>query len=144
MGKSDLNTASAEELKALVEELRAKISAMESEHSAELSRLKLECAVERELLAAGARNVKAARALIELPKNAAVGKDGDVPGLREAVAAAKLDAPYLFGGAGVEITGALPAESGADMPDFSKMTYSQVSDFLEKNPGFDLGLGGVL
>lgn len=133
------------ELRNTVAELNGRIDALNSEHRREIAALKLDHAVERELAAAGAKSVKAAKALIELPEGLSVAEDGSVEGIREAVEKIKRSDPFLFsGGSAVDIKGVLPAESGADMPDFSKMTYSQVSDFLANNPGFGLGLGDIL
>ncbi len=133
------------DLQNTINQLNARISEMESTHLNELNSLKVESAVELELVRAGAKNLKAARGLVELPDGVKAGADGVVPGLAEAVAKIKSSDGYLFEDkTELKISGALPAESEGNLPDFSKMTYSQVSDFLAKNPGVDLGIGAIL
>lgn len=117
--------------------LRAKISEMEKQHAAEINSLRCENAIALELYRSGAKNLRAVRALIALPEPLELGSDGKAAGLDEAIAALKKSDAYLFEDTKKpKLSGALPAESSGELPDFSRMTYSQISDFLAKNPQY--------
>lgn len=120
-----------------IAELRAKISEMEKQHAKEINSLKCENAIGLEIYRSGARNVRAVRGLIVLPEPLELDQDGNVKGLSEAISKLKKSDGYLFEDEKkVKFSGAVPAESSGDLPDFSRMTYSQISDFLAKNPQF--------
>lgn len=120
-----------------IAELRAKISEMQKQHEREINSLKCENAIGLEIYRSGAKNVRAVRGLITLPEPLELDPDGNVRGLSEAIKALKKSDGYLFEDENkVKFSGALPAESSGDLPDFSRMTYSQISEFLSKNPQF--------
>ena len=80
---------------------------------AALTRERREHAVFLALAQAGAKNLKAAGALIDLPGDAVPGEDGTLPGLAEQIASLKgrEDAAFLFEGSEApQISGFRPAE----------------------------------
>ena len=111
-------------------------------HEEEMNKLKLDNAVEAALVAAGAKNSKAVRALFDDSKFKL--KDDQVEGLADAIKAVQKSDPYLFEGktkpdAG-KLTGFQPGTSGeTNNPgggvDFSKMTYSQMAAYAAEHPG---------
>lgn len=60
------NNDSNAELKKQIEAMQAAAKTMETEHATQLAQMKLDAAVERSLTAAKAKNIKAARALLDL------------------------------------------------------------------------------
>lgn len=76
-----------------VEGLKTKIIDLEKTHAAELQKVRKDSAIDVALLGAKARNVKAARALIDDAK-ITLKEDGTLEGLD--IAAMQKDAPYLF------------------------------------------------
>lgn len=134
------NGESAEEtvgaLKLRIAELRAEIKAKDDE----IRRVMVNAAVDAALIAAGARNVVAVKALITGLDKAELAEDGTVKGLEEKINAVKASDGYLFEQRGGKVTmrGAKPGESGSDgidwNADISKMTYSQLADYIRKNP----------
>lgn len=146
---SDPNAGNSEneisELKRTISELRGRISEMEKEQSGKINALKIESAINLELYKAGAKNVKAVRGLMPLPETFELDSDGNVKGLGEAISRIKRSDGYLFEDKSeIGFSGILPAESEGNLPDFSRMTYSEISDFIAKNPGIDLGGGAML
>lgn len=107
-------------------------------HDAEIAQLKLDNAVDSALLTAGAKNVKAARSLLNAEK-LRMEKDGTVTGLADQIKAIQKSDAYMF----VEkqqpqFKGFQPGASGDIKPgaevDTSKMTYSEMVAYLAKNP----------
>lgn len=108
-------------------------------HDAEITQLRLDNAVEAALLTAGAKNVKAVRALMDADK-LNLEKDGTVSGLSEQIKAIQKSDDYLFAGKQQQqFRGFQPGASGDVKPDgnvdVSKMTYSEMVAYLEANPG---------
>ena len=124
----------AEDFKRQIAELREALEKKDSEIRA----VKVGAAVDAALTAAGARNITAVKALITGLDAMELSEDGSVVGLEERIAAIKASDGYLFEQRGFALRGAKPAESGADAldegADISKMTYSQLSEFIRKNP----------
>lgn len=105
----------------------------------EIRKVKVNAAVDAALLAAGAKNVTAAKALIPGLDEMEFSEDGSVKGLAEKISAIKVSDGYLFEQRGGKFTmrGAKPGEScydGVGGVDVSKMTYSQLADYIKKNP----------
>ena len=127
-------------LKRRIAELRAEIKAKDDE----IRRVKVDAAVDAALIAAGARNVTAVKALITGLDKAELADDGSVIGLEEKISAVKASDGYLFEQRGVTIRGAKPGESGYDgidgNIDLSDMTYSQMAEFIRKNPSANIKL----
>jgi len=104
--------------------------------------IKLSAAVDLAVSRSGARNVKAVKALLDLDK-ASLNDDGTVAGLDAQLDALKLapDSEFLFDSGergGVELIGAVTGETGREAPDnkvdFSKLSYSELCAFMDKNP----------
>lgn len=109
-------------------------------HEAEITQLRLDNAVEAAILAAGAKNVKAVRALMDIDK-LRLEKDGTVTGLSDQIKAIQKSDAYMFAEKQQQqqFKGFQPGASGDVKPDgkvdVSKMTYSQMVAYLEANPG---------
>ena len=134
----------AESLKKQIETLQAANKQKDSEHAAEIKRLKIDAAVDAALTAAKAKNLKAARALLELDK-AELSDDGTVKGLAEQIDKLKAgdDTKFMFDASGKpKLKGAKTGEDGIDdgdgKPDLSKMSYDELCAYLEENPGATL------
>jgi len=104
--------------------------------------VKLAAAVDSALVKAGVKNVKAVKALLSLD-GAVLSEDGGVKGLEEQIDALKTaeDSEFMFVSerrSPIRITGAVTGETGREIPDnradFSKMSYSELCAFMEKNP----------
>lgn len=109
-------------------------------HEAEMNKLKLDNAVDAALVAAGAKNGKAVRALFDEAKFKL--KDGgEVEGLADAIKAVQKSDPYLFAEKQTQpnLKGFQPGNSGdvkpGDKVDVTKMTYSEMVAYLAANPG---------
>lgn len=112
-------------------------------HESEMNKLKIDFAVEKALKSAGAKNLKAVRALLEL-EDAKFDKEGNVKGLAEQIE--KLtsgdDTKFLFNEVQQQnqntFKGFQPGASGEVKPgaevDPSKMTYEQLAAYMEANP----------
>ena len=128
--------------KQIAELIKANADA-QAAHDAEIKQLKIDNAIEKALGDAGALNVKAVKALLELT-DAELTDDGYIKGLDKQIEALKGadDSKFLFKAAAEpsnpQFKGVSPANSGAGAPagtDTTKMTYSQMVAFLEANPG---------
>lgn len=134
----------AESLKKQIETLQAANKQKDSEHAAEIKKLKIDAAVDAALTAAKAKNLKAARALLELDK-AELSDDGTVKGLAEQIDKLKAgdDTKFMFDASGKpKLKGAKTGEDGIEdgdgKPDLSKMSYDELCAYLEENPGATL------
>ncbi len=132
---SEENAAGVVEfLKRQILDLRAQIK----EKDDEIRKVKVNAVVDAALLAAGAKNVTAAKALISGIDEMEISEDGSVKGLAEKINSIKVSDGYLFEQRGkFTMRGAKPGESGSDGiggVDVSKMTYSQLADYIKKNP----------
>lgn len=132
-----------EKLKAEISDLKRENAEMSEAHAAEIHRFKVNAAVDRALANAGAKNLTAVKALIKGLDNAKLDRNGNVVGLDEQITELKISDDYLFfseKSSGFTIRGAIPGESGDDVPpaDLSKLTYTQLAAYLEKNPNAKL------
>ncbi len=84
-----------EELKKQIETLQADNKAKDEAHAKELTQLKIDAAVEKALTDAGAKNVKAAKALLDLV-DAKLQDDGTVKGLAEQIQKVSTDEGTKF------------------------------------------------
>ena len=134
------------DLKKQIEDLQTENATAKANHESELNQLKIDFAVEKALTGAKAKNIKAVKALLEL-NDAKLDKDGNVKGLAEQIE--KLtsgdDTKFLF-----EVQkqtkqqqnfkGFQPGASGEQKPgegekvDFSKMSYDELTAYMEANP----------
>lgn len=127
------------ELKQQIADLQKQNAEQNKAHEAEMSKLKLDNAVEAALIAAGAKNTKAVRSLFENEK-ISLGEDGSVSGIDEQIAAVKKSDPYMFGETNntKNFKGLVPGASGDIKPtakaDMSKMSYDELTAYIENNP----------
>ena len=86
-----------EELKKQIETLQADNKAKDEAHAKELTQLKIDAAVEKALTDGGAKNVKAAKALLDLT-DAKFSDDGTIKGLAEQIQKLQADegSKFLF------------------------------------------------
>ena len=128
-----------------IADLQAENSKTKEAHESEMTQLKIDFAVEKALTGANAKNVKAVKALLDLA-DAKLDKEGNVKGLQEQIDKLVADesTKFLFDvkqnpqnqqqfkgfqpGASVEQPGA-----GSET-DISKMTYEQLTAYMEANP----------
>lgn len=115
---SDFEKINVDEIKAEVEKYKN-----------EISNLKLDHSIENSLLKSKVKNPKAAKALLDMEalKNS---KNFDSD-LENQIKSMKESDSYLF-----EVEGSSVGSVGkVDPPSTENMTYSQMMEFLEKNPG---------
>ena len=131
------------ELKKQIEALQQQNSEQKKAHEAELSRLKLDNAIDSALAAAGAKNAKAVKALLDVSK-VKLGDDGKLTGWEEQLAAVQKSDSYLFAEQVKQpvFKGFQPGAAGDIKPgtevDTSKMTYSELAAFMAANPDVKL------
>ena len=128
------------ELKKQIETLQQQNADQKKAHDAEMAQLKLDNAIDAALTAAGAKNAKAVKALLDTSK-VKLGEDGKLTGWDEQLAAVQKSDSYLF-----EVKqqgkqtfkGFQPGASGGVKPgtkvDMSKMTYEELANYIENNP----------
>lgn len=122
------------------EELKGKISALEesnkkqkADYEAQIQQIKINTAVESALSKAGARNLKAAKAMLEMGK-VSLDDKGEAVGLKEQIDALKggEDTSFLF--TAENVGGFVPGQGGEAPVDTSKMNYEQLASYIESNP----------
>ncbi len=130
-------------------ELQKQITALQQQnaeqakaHKAELAQLKLDNAIDNALTAAGAKNLKAVRALLDMEK-LQMGEDGKLQGWPEQLEALQKSDGYLFAEAQQPtFRGFQPAASSDGVPagqvDTSKMNYEELCAYMQQNPGVEL------
>ena len=84
-----------EELTKKIEEVEANNKKAREEYDAKLAQYKLDSTIDQELLSAGAKNVKAVKAVLDLT-NVKFDKDGKLTGLNELIESSKKEADYLW------------------------------------------------
>ena len=127
-----------EELKKQIEAMKQQNAEQEKAHKAELEQLKLDNAIDTALTAAGAKNTKAVKALLDVSK-VKLGEDGKLSGWDEQLAAVQKSDSYLFAEKQkVNFRGFQPGASGDVKPDarvdMSKMSYEELAAYIENNP----------
>lgn len=139
----DLKKASgdSEALKAQIAQLQADNKAAADKYAADLKAVQINSAVEKELTAAGAKNLKAVKALLEGLDKAEL--DGEnVKGLADQIKKLKADegTKFLFDEAGAGFKGVKGGEGDKGNPSaitkeaFAKMGYKERADLYSKNP----------
>lgn len=128
------------ELKKQIEELQSANAQQQKNHEAEIAQLKLNSAVDAALAAAGAKNVKTVKALLDLAK-VKLGEDGKLTGFEDQLTALQKSDDYLFADKQQlkqTFKGFQPGASGDIKPgtkvDTSKMTYSELAAYMAANP----------
>ena len=110
LDKLKADNANNAELVKQLDELKAAQAKREEEYAAQVEQMKLDAAVDRALIAAKAKNTKAARVLLDM---SAVKLDGEkISGLEEQIEALKTSDGYLFE-QDAQISGVIPGR-GAD------------------------------
>lgn len=138
----DLKKSSGDnaELKKQIETLQQQNADQKKAHDAEMAQLKLDNAIDAALTTAGAKNIKAVRAMIDTSKMK-LGEDGTVEGLPDAIKAVQKSDSYMFNTVQQKqqtFKGFQPGASGEVKPgtevDTSKMTYSELAAYMAANP----------
>lgn len=139
------NVGDNETLKEQIAALQTENATAKQTHETEMTRLKVDFAVEKALTGANAKNVKAVKALLDL-EDAKLDKEGNVKGLQEQIdkLLAADDTKFLFetpeqGGQQQQtFKGFQPGASAEQKPgtdvDTSKMTYDELCAYLDANP----------
>lgn len=128
-----------EELKKQIETLQQENANQKKAHGAEMTQLRLDNAIDAALTAAGAKNIKAVRALIDTSK-VKVGEDGKLTGFDDLLSAVQKSDSYLFTEKQQKqnFKGFQPGASGNVKPgtkvDMSKMTYEELANYIDQNP----------
>ena len=128
-----------EELKKQIETLQQENANQKKAHDAEMTQLRLDNAIDAALTAAGAKNIKAVRALIDTSK-VKVGEDGKLTGFDDLLSAVQKSDSYLFTEKQQKqnFKGFQPVASGNVKPgtkvDMSKMTYEELANYIDQNP----------
>ena len=127
-----------EELKKQIETMKQQNADQEKAHKAELAQLRLDNAIDAALTAAGAKNGKAVKALLDVSK-VKLGEDGELTGWDDQLKAIQKSDAYLFNTKQQnKFRGFQPGASGDNKPgtdvDMSKMTYEELAAYMENNP----------
>ena len=136
------SSGNAEELQKQIEDLQEANKTAAKKYADDLKQMQIDNAVEKAIASANGKNAKAIRALLDLEK-AELSEDGTVKGLSEQLEALTKaeDSSMLFGSGVPNIKGMQPGKgkdgAGNDV-DFSKMTYEQISTYLNENPDASL------
>lgn len=131
-----------EELKKQIETMKQQNADQEKAHKAEMAQLRLDNAIDAALTAAGAKNGKAVKALLDVSK-VKLGEDGKLAGWDEQIKAVQKSDAYLFNTKPQNnFRGYQPGASGDKKPgaevDTSKMSYDELCAYLEQNPDVTL------
>lgn len=141
------STGDVEGLKKQIETLQTENKTAADKHANEIKQLKIDNAVESALMAAGAKNMKAVRALLDIDmEKIKVKEDGSLDGLSLDEQIKKLqgaeDSKFMFKESKVKFKGTNPADPGKNDPDhkvdLKDMTYEQLAKYLEENPDANL------
>lgn len=133
-------------LKKQIEDLQTENATAKAKHESELNQLKINFAVEKALTGAKAKNIKAVKALLEL-EDAKLDKDGNVKGLAEQIEklTTGADTKFLFETQKQQkFKGFQPGAPGENKPgegeqiDFSKMSYEELTAYMEANPNAEI------
>lgn len=128
-----------EELKKQIETLQQENANQKKAHEVEMTQLRLDNAIDAALTAAGAKNIKAVRALLDTSK-VKVGEDGKLTGFDDLLSAVQKSDSYLFAEKQQKqnFKGFQPGASGNVKPgikvDMSKMTYEELANYIDQNP----------
>ena len=126
-----------EELKKQIETMKQQNADQEKAHKAELAQLRLDNAMDAALTAAGAKNGKAVKALLDVSK-VKLGEDGKLTGWDEQIKAVQKSDSYLFHTKQNQFRGFQPGASSDNKPgakvDTSKMSYEELAAYIENNP----------
>lgn len=132
------------DLKAQIEKLQGENKTQKEGYEAQIAQIaqiRLDNAVDSALTAAGAKNNKAVKAMLDMT-GVKLDKEGNLTGLKEQLDGVKKSDSYMFNAAGsAGFKGAKPGAGGDGNPggvDTSKMTYSEMAAYLAENPGAEI------
>lgn len=129
------------DLKAQIEKLQGENKTQKEGYEAQIAQIRLDNAVDSALTAAGAKNNKAVKAMLDMT-GVKLDKEGNLTGLKEQLDGVKKSDSYMFNTAGpAGFKGAKPGAGGDGNPggvDTSKMTYSEMAAYLAENPGAEI------
>ena len=143
LGALRKETGDAADLRDKIKSLEDAAKESQKQHDTEIHNLKVDNAVNSALLGSGARNVKAAKALLNLDK-AELAEDGTVKGLADQIKALQTaeDSKFLFGSSTLRLKGAKAGESGNEdgdhQVDTSKMTYTELAAYMAEHPEINI------
>ena len=125
-----------------IADLQKQNAEQEKAHQAELAQVKLNNAIDNALAAAGAKNNKAVRALLDL-SGVKLEEDGKLAGFAEQLEALQKSDAYLFAEAQQSTFRGFQPGAGSGAPpnrsvDVSKMSYDELCAYMEQNPGAEL------
>lgn len=131
-----------EELQKQIADLQKQNAEQEKAHQAELAQVKLNNAIDNALAAAGAKNNKAVRALLDL-SGVKLEEDGKLAGFAEQLEALQKSDGYLFAAQQPPaFRGFQPAAGSDGVPagqvDTGKMSYDELCAYMQQNPGVEL------
>lgn len=131
-----------DELQKQIADLQKQNAEQEKAHQAELSQVKLNNAIDNALAAAGAKNNKAVRALLDL-SGVKLEEDGKLAGFAEQLEALQKSDAYLFAETQQPTFRGFQPGAGSGAPpnrsvDVSKMSYDELCAYMEQNPGAEL------
>lgn len=136
-----------ETLKKQIEDLQTENQTVKANHESELNQLKVDFAVEKALTGAKAKNITAVKALLDLT-DVKLDKEGNVKGLAEQIEnlTTSDDTKFLFDAPKKQqkFKGFQPGASEGEKPgsgeevDFSKMTYDELTAYMESNPDAEI------
>lgn len=131
-----------EELKKQIETLQKLNAEQKKTHEAEINQMRLDNAIDTALTAAGAKNNKAVKSLLNMDK-VKLGEDGKLSGLDDQLEALQKSDGYMFAeNQPPTFRGFQPGASSDMNPstdiDVSEMTYSQLNAYMAANPGVKL------
>lgn len=142
------STGNVEELQAKIETLQTENTEAAEKHAKEIKQLKIDSAVETALMAAGAKNMKAVRALLDIDaEKVKVKEDGSLDGLSLDEQIKKLqgaeDSKFMFNETKkAKFKGTKPGDPGKNDPetkvDPKDMTYDELCAYMEENPDANL------
>ena len=127
------------DLKAQIEKLQGENKTQKEGYEAQIAQIRLDNAVDSALTAAGAKNNKAVKAMLDMT-GVKLDKEGNLTGLKEQLDGVKKSDSYMFNTAGsAGFKGAKPGAGGnPGGVDTSKMTYSEMAAYLAENPGAEI------
>lgn len=138
------STGDVEAMKEQIASLQADNKAKDEAHAAEIRQMKINSALESALIGSKAKNVTAVKALIKDLDKAELQEDGSIKGLEEQIAALKKSDSYLFEEATTTKPnfkgfqpGVAKKETTTGKVDMSKMSYEELTSYIENNP--DIG-----
>lgn len=127
-----------EELAGTITALQEANKTQKANYEAQIRSIKINGAVESALTKAGARNIKAARAMLNMD-TVSLDEKGEAVGLNEQIEALKADEATGFLFTAQNVQGYVPGQ-GSDEPaiDTSKMNYEQLCAYMDENPGAEI------